>query len=134
MRRLLLLRLRTAAPVPVSVLPMCRPAPPHPYCMAAARTPRPRRRAATASATGGGGRINGGGLSAARQAELQQRRLVCCEELQRGIRALEATEPKVRKLMKDTEMFVTTTKIGKALRAVLLYPPTECRTSGDSFG
>jgi hypothetical protein len=47
---------------------------------------------------------------------------------------MEATDPKVRKLMKDTEMFVTTTKIGKALRAVLLYPPTECRTSGDSFG
>ena len=102
--------------------------------MAAARTPRPRRRAATASATGGGGRINGGGLSAARQAELQQRRLVCCEELQRGIRAMEATDSKVRKLMENTEMFVTTTKIGKALRAVLLYPPTECHTSGDSFG
>ena len=61
-------------------------------------------------------------------------RLECCEELQRGIRALEATDAEVRKLMKDTEMFVTTTKIGKALRAVLLYPPTECRTSGDSFG
>jgi hypothetical protein len=59
---------------------------------------------------------------------------VCCEELQRGIRALEATDAEVQKLMKDTEMFVTTTKIGKDLRAVLLYPPTECYTSGDSFG
>jgi hypothetical protein len=47
---------------------------------------------------------------------------------------MEATDSKVRKLMKNTEMFVTTTKIGKDLRAVLLYPPTECYTSGDSFG
>ena len=64
-------------------------------------------------------------------------RRACCEERQRGIRALEAKEPangKVRKLMKGTEMFVTTTSIGNDLRTVLLYPPTECRESGASFG
>ena len=31
-RRLLLVRLRAAAPVPMSLVPMRRPAPPHPYC------------------------------------------------------------------------------------------------------
>ena len=70
----------------------------------------------------------------ATQAELQQRRREACEELDRGIHALVAKVPKVGELMENTEMFVTTTKIGKDLRAVLLYPPTECYTSGDSFG
>ena len=60
-RRLLPVRLRTAAPVPMSVVPMRRPAPPLP--IAAARTPRPRpRAAATSSSTGGSGRRGGGGL------------------------------------------------------------------------
>ena len=129
MRRLLPVRLRTAAPVPMSVVPMRRPAPPLP--IAAARTPRPRPRAAATSSS------TGGGLSAARQAELRQRRREYCEKLQRGIRELEAKEPangKVRKLMKGLKMFVTTTNIGNDMLTVLLYPPTECSKSGRSFG
>ena len=84
---------------------------------------------ATSSSTGRGGRRDGGG-----QAALQQRRGAACEELDRGIRSLEATDPKVRELMEGTEKFVTTTTIGNDLVTVLLYPPTECRTSGRSFG
>jgi hypothetical protein len=45
-----------------------------------------------------------------------------------------AKVPKVGELMENTEMFVTTTTIGHELRTVLLYPPTECRRSGRSFG
>ena len=86
---------------------------------------------ATSSSTGRGGRCDGGGPS---QAALQQRRRESCENLQRGIRALEATDPEVRELMEGTEMFVTTTTIGNDMRTVLLYPPTECRTSGRSLG
>jgi len=79
----------------------------------------------------------GAGLSAARQAVLQQRRREYCEKLQRGIRELETKEPangNVRKLMKGLKMFVTTTNIGEDMRTVLLYPPTECSKSGRSFG
>ena len=57
-----------------------------------------------------------------------------CEELNRGIHALVAKVPKVGELMENTEMFVTTTTIGHELWTVLLYPPTECRRSGRSFG
>ena len=135
MRRILPVGLRTAAPEPMPVVPMRRPAPPHPYCMAAARTPRPRpRAAATSSSTGGGGRLNGGGLSAARQAELQQQRRESFEKLDRGICALKAKDPKVRELMENTEKFLTTTKIGNDMLTVLLYPPTQCLTTGRSFG
>ncbi len=70
----------------------------------------------------------------ATQAELQQRRREACEELDRGIHALVAKVPKVGELMENTEMFVTTTTIGHELWTVLLYPPTECRRSGRSFG
>ena len=70
----------------------------------------------------------------ATQAELQQRRREACEDLDRGIHALVATVPKVGELMENTEMFVTTTTIGHELWTVLLYPPTECRRSGRSFG
>ena len=86
---------------------------------------------ATSSSTGRGGRRAGGGLS---QAALQLRRRAACEELDRGIRALEAKDPKVRELMENTEKFVTTTTIGNDMRTVLLYPPTECRKSGRSLG
>ena len=86
---------------------------------------------ATSSSTGRGGRRAGGGLS---QAALQLRRRAACEELDRGIRALEAKDPKVRELMENTEKFVTTPTIGNDLVTVLLYPPTECRKSGRSFG
>ena len=135
MRRILPVGLRTAAPEPMPVVPMRRPAPPHPYCMAAARTPRPRpRAAATSSSTGGGGRLNGGGLSAARQAELQQQRRESFEKLDRGVCALKAKDPKVRELMEKTEKFLTTTEIGNDLLTVLLYPPTESLKSGRSFG
>ena len=138
MRRILPVGLRTAAPEPMPVVPMRRPAPPHPYCMAAARTPRPRpRAAATSSSTGGGlavGRLNGGGLSAARQAELQQQRRESFEKLDRGICALKAKVPKVRELMENTEKFLTTTEIGNDLLTVLLYPPTESLKTGRSFG
>jgi len=70
----------------------------------------------------------------ATQAELQQRRREACEDLDRGIHALVAKVPKVGELMENTEMFVTTTTIGHELWTVLLYPPTECRRSGRSFG
>jgi hypothetical protein len=103
--------------------------------MAAARTPRPRpRAAATSSSTGGGGRLNGGGLSAARQAELQQQRRESFEKLDRGVCALKAKDPKVRELMEKTEKFLTTTEIGNDLLTVLLYPPTESLKTGRSFG
>ena len=77
---------------------------------------------ATSSSTGRGGRRDGGGRS---QAALQQQRGASCEKLDRGIRRLEATDPKVRELMEGTEKFVTTTTIGNDLLTVLLYPPTE---------
>ena len=135
MRRILPVGLRTAAPEPMPVVPMRRRAPPHPYCMAAARTPRPRpRAAATSSSTGGGGRLNGGGLSAARQTELQQQRRESFKKLDRGICALKAKVPKVRELMENTEKFLTTTKIGNDMLTLLLYPPTQCLTTGRSFG
>ena len=136
MRRILPVGLRTAAPEPMPVVPMRRPAPPHPYCMAAARTPRPRpRAAATSSSTGGGGRLNGGGLSqAALQQRLQQQRRESLEKLDLGICALKAKDPKVRELMEKTEKFLTTTEIGNDLLTVLLYPPTESLKTGRSFG
>jgi hypothetical protein len=59
---------------------------------------------------------------------------VACEELDCGIRALKAKDPKVRELMENTEKFCTTTAIGHDLRTVLLYPPTECLKSRRSFG
>jgi len=36
--------------------------------------------------------------------------------------------------MEKTEKFLTTTEIGNDLLTVLLYPPTESRKTGRSFG